>query len=146
MIGGMSLRVCSHLSCLVRIKRTLVRFIWVRVNAAIQNLVRTKQKTWVSVHFQMNSGALRMKYECNMGQILLNEPKTGCNDKMQHYVTWSDDAERVVYPKQNEQRANVEQWGLLWALREFAGGKNKIICTHNNECFKSNTPIVWSVR
>ncbi len=34
-----------------------------------------------------------MKYERNMDQILLNEPKTVYNDKMQQYVTWFDNAE-----------------------------------------------------
>ncbi len=39
-------------------------------------------KRWVSVRFQTNSGVVRIKYERNTNQILLNEPKTGCNDKM----------------------------------------------------------------
>ncbi len=32
---------------------------------------------------------------------------------MQHYVTWFDDAEWVVYPEQNQQKANVEQRGKV---------------------------------
>ncbi len=44
-------------------------------------------KRWVSVRFQTNSGAVRIKYERNMAQILLNEPKTRSNDKMRHDFT-----------------------------------------------------------
>ncbi len=42
--------------------------------------------------------------------------------------------EQAVYPKQNEQRANVEVNCLLWALCEFAGGKNKIMYTQKWAC------------
>ncbi len=38
-----------------------------------------KNKTWkgvVSAYFQMNSNAVQLKYECNMDQSHLNEPKT----------------------------------------------------------------------
>ncbi len=46
-----------------------------------------KQADRDSGRFQIHSGAIRMKYECNKDQIILNEPKTGSNDKMRHHAT-----------------------------------------------------------
>jgi len=37
--------------------------------------MRTKQAKWISVRFQINSGAVRMKYEHNKDQRYVNEPK-----------------------------------------------------------------------
>ncbi len=36
-----------------------------------------------------------------LGTPVLNKSKIGRIDKMQFYVTWFDNAEQAVYPKQN---------------------------------------------
>ena len=84
-----SIRVCSHVACFFRL---LMWFIWINVKAAIWNLVRPHKRTEtlkrrVSVGFQMNSGAVQMKYEHNMDQRHVNKPKTGiCDPKKDRLV------------------------------------------------------------
>jgi hypothetical protein len=65
------LRAYSHLPCLVRTKpkKSLVQTFWAGVNTNNQTLVRTKQPVWdpagevVSIRFQMNPGAVRLRCE-----------------------------------------------------------------------------------
>lgn len=76
---------------------TLVMLGWIKTNYGVI-VIAVNLSTKQADCFRTNSGAVQIKYECNMDQILLNELKTGYNDKMRRYVTWFDDTE---YPKQN---------------------------------------------